>query len=274
MNELPIFDSLTHPMPDGNWLHPAYDNKNTLDTLLKQMLEANVKWALGVGMGPKVGGYNENNYAQFISDKTDNIFPVAYIDYPLLRDANNLTITQYVKKLSELGYVGIKLHPRFGQFSFCEPQVANIIKIAAEFDLATFLCTYCWENSANSGLNDPFSMMKLLASLDGAPVILLHGGGVLLMEYIEIARAFSNVLLDLSLTICKYKGSSVDLDIKFAFSQFDRRICVGSDGPEFLSTTLRERFNEFSEGVAKEKLENIAYKNLFSFIPKLKRIKG
>jgi len=271
MNELPIFDSLTHPMPNGNWLHPAYDNKNTLDILQKQMLEADIKWALGVGMGPKIGEYDENNYAQFISDKADNIFPVAYIDYPLLRDANNLTITQYIKKLSVLGYVGIKLHPRFGQFSFCDPQVANIIKIAAEYDLVTLLCTYCWENSSNSGLNDPFSMMKLLSSLGGAPVILLHGGGVLLIEYIEIARAFSNVLLDLSLTLCKYKGSSIDLDIKFAFSQFDRRICVGSDGPEFLPARLRERFNEFSEGIVKEKLENIAYKNIFSFIPKIKQ---
>lgn len=269
MNELPIFDSLTHPMPNGGWLDKKYENKNTINLLLTQMESANVKWALGVGMGTKIGEYNEQNYAKFISGYTDKIFPIAYINYQEVRDFDNATLLSYLKSLSALGYVGIKLHPRFGGFSFCEPQVANIIKAAAEIELASLLCTYCWEDSIKSGLNDPFSMMKMLNKLNGAPVILLHGGGVLLMQFIEIARAFPNVLLDLSFSMLKYKGSSLDLDIKFAFSQFDKRICIGSDGPEFLPLDLRDRFNYFSQNIACNKLQNIAYKNLFSFIPKI-----
>jgi len=269
MNNIPIFDSLTHPMPNGKWLDKRYENKNTLAALKHQMQEANIRWSLAVGMGKNIGEYDENTYAKFITNQADNIFPIAYFDYPNFRDVDDHMLVTHIKNLVSLGYVGIKLHPRFGHFSFCELQLANIIKRAAEFDLAVLLCTYCWEDSVNSGLSDPFSMMKLLSRLDGAPVILVHGGGVLLMQYIEIARAFSNVLLDLSLTLCKYVGSSLDLDLKFAFSQFDRRVCVGSDGPEFLSNNLRERFNYLSHGLSEDKLKNIGYKNILAFIPRI-----
>jgi hypothetical protein len=270
MNKIPIFDSLTHPMPNGNWLHDSYCGKNALPVIVQELAQSNIKWALAVGMGPNIGNYCESDYVQFITAENTNIFPVAYIDFPLVRDLDKAAIKNYLLGLSQLGYVGIKLHPRMGQFSFCEPQIATIIKMAADIELAVLLCTYCWEDSSNNAFNTPFSMMQLLSNISGAPVILVHGGGVLLMQYIEIARAFPNVLLDLSLTICKYKGSSLDMDIKFAFSQFDRRICIGSDGPEFSSVMLRKRFNYFSKGIPENKLKNIAYRNLFSFIPKLK----
>lgn len=267
MNEIPIFDCLTHPMPNGEWLDKKYKYKNTISLLLKQMKSENVEWALAVGLGTKVGGYIEQNYPKFISENTDKIFPIAYIDYQYVRDLDNVALFSYLKSLINLGYVGIKLHPRLGGFSFCEHQVVNIIKTAADLELTSLLCTYCWDNSVNSILNSPFSLMGMLNQLNGAPVILLHGGGVLLMQYIEIARAFPNVLLDLSFTLSKYKGSSVDFDIKFAFSQFDKRICIGSDGPCFNATELRERFNYFSQGLSPDKLINIAYRNLFDFLP-------
>lgn len=272
MTNVPIFDSLTHPMPNGNWLHEKYTGLNTIESLSNQMKQAHVKWALAVGMGRTIGTYQESTYPHYIYDHTDNVFPVAYIDYPAIAEKTLTQLDTYFKELVSLGYVGIKLHPRFGRFSFSDESVPTFIKIAADNELAVLLCTYCWENTPKQESNDPFSMMKMLSKLDSAPVILLHAGGVLLMQYIEIARAFNNVLLDLSLTISKYKGSSLDMDIRFAFNQFDRRICIGSDGPEYLPQTLRDRFEYFSTDVEKSKLKNIAYKNLFSFLPLIKTI--
>jgi predicted TIM-barrel fold metal-dependent hydrolase len=82
----------------------------------------------------------------------------------------------------------------------------------------------------------------------------------------EIARAFNNVLLDLSFTINKYIGSSLDLDIKYLFESFDQRICIGSDFPQYSISEMRNRFNIFAENINAEKALNIAIKNLTNFL--------
>ena len=67
------------------------------------------------------------------------------------------------------------------------------------------------------------------------------------------------------MTMIKYEGSSIDDDIKFLFKNFDERICVGSDHPEYSHEKFRERFNFFSKGLTLKKKENIAFKNLERF---------
>ena len=86
-----------------------------------------------------------------------------------------------------------------------------------------------------------------------------------LLEYMEIARSHPNVLLDLSMTMCKYSGSSIDADLRFALSAFDRRVCIGSDYPEYSPTTLRHRFTELGAGLEESKLENAAFRNAARF---------
>jgi hypothetical protein len=53
-----------------------------------------------------------------------------------------------------------------------------------------------------------------------------------------------NYLLDLSMTMMRYKGSSIELDIKFLFENLDERICIGSDFPEYSIQKTKERFIE------------------------------
>jgi hypothetical protein len=89
-------------------------------------------------------------------------------------------------------------------------------------------------------------------------VILLHGGVIKLLEVAEIVRHFPTVLLDLSFTLCKFAGSSLDLDIRYLFAQFDQRICIGSDSPEFTPMDLRIRFDSLSSGLIDAKVARIA----------------
>ena len=53
-----------------------------------------------------------------------------------------------------------------------------------------------------------------------------------------------NVLLDLSNTLLRYQGSSLDRDIAWLFRSFDRRICIGSDYPDYEPGQLRARFEQ------------------------------
>ena len=63
----------------------------------------------------------------------------------------------------------------------------------------------------------------------------------------------------------KYRGSSLDQDIKFLFKNFDERICIGSDYPEFSQNELIKCFKYYSKNISKKKRENIAFNNLNNF---------
>lgn len=259
---IPIFDSLTHPTIDGNWILPRYANESKKDILLSQMQEANVKWTFAVGM-KGIGSYSQVEFIKYFNNLTDYfLYPIAYFDACCYQSYDE--IKKELSQIKSIGYKGIKLHPRMSDFSYEDTQISTIIKIANDFNLISLLCTYPYSNS-KACRNTPENLMEMLHRIDKAKVVLLHSGAVRLLEYMEIARAFSNVLLDLSLTICKYEGSSVDMDISFLFKYFDRRIAIGSDFPEYSLNKLRERFEYFTLNLPKEKIENIAYKNIIEF---------
>lgn len=55
-----------------------------------------------------------------------------------------------------------------------------------------------------------------------------------------------------------------NLDLQFIFREV-RRICVGSDSPEYSVLDLRRRFDVFAENLEAEKPAHIVHKHLFKF---------
>lgn len=264
MNSTPIFDSLTHPTPHGSWLTPSWKGNNTVPALLTSMEENNIQWAFAVGMGAKVGGYEEANYAPFIRSQSEKLFPVAFVDFKVL-DAG-IPFGAYLRKLRSLGYFGIKIHPRLSQINFSNKFLPSLIREANQIGLCVMICTYFWGKDKSLCANTPEQLQALLCEVPDERLILLHGGAVRLLEVAEIVRHFQRTLLDLSFTICKYEGSSLDLDIKYLFEKFDRRLCLGSDSPEFTQYALRDRFELLSAGLNEEKKTNIAFRNIQTHI--------
>lgn len=260
MNSTPIFDSLTHPMPNGNWLTPTQDRLNSAQRLLSAMQANHVQWALAVGMGPKTGGYQEEHYASFIRAQSANLFPVAFLDFEVLESGT--PVAEYLRRLKNLGYVGIKIHPRISGISFSNAHLPQLIKEANQLGLAVLLCTYFWSKDKKLRTNTQEQLLALLCEVPDEKIVLLHGGAVRLLEVAEMARQFPRVLVDLSFTLCKYEGSSIDLDIRYLFEKFDQRVCVGSDSPEIGLAKLRERFDLLTEGLDETKKNNIGYRNL------------
>lgn len=263
VNDIPIFDSLTHPTLDGNWIMPKYPACAGIRELLVEMHQYHICGAFAVGMRG-IGNYDEDTFIQMIkSSQNSNLFPIAFYVFV---QKNREIIYNDLLNIKNKGYVGIKLHPRLGGFTMEDELLHYVIDIANELGLVVLLCTYFYSNQVGSSKNNITSLIEMLTRVkSSSQVILLHGGGVRLLEMMEIVRAFPNTLLDLSLTMCKYAGSSLDMDIQFLFQQFDRRVCVGTDHPEISHKQLRERFNYFASNTTKEKAENIAYKNILTF---------
>src|SRR5262249_31792163 len=158
-------------------------------------------------------------------------------------------------------------HPRFSRWQ-CDPaSLGAVLSEAARLELVVFYCTYWHSRIETLPDQDPFLM--LTGALKAAPsckVVLLHGGTVNLLSYAELVRFKENLILDLSLTIMKYERSSIDRDIDFLFHRFDRRICIGSDHPEYSHAQLRTRFEHFSHDLPEEKAANIGHRNIMRFL--------
>ncbi len=261
MNDIPIFDSLTHPTFNGDWILPKYSTGiASIEKLIEDMDKSNISHAIACGM-KDIGEYEQNKYIEFIRDYGTRLYPIAFVDFKEIVNVNN-----YISKIKALGYIGVKVHSRISDISISNPIVADVISQCEKKGLIVFLCTYFYANNETSYANNVSSLIKLLRQTYPAKIVLAHAGCVNLMEYVEVARVFENVLLDLSFTIHKYFNSSVREDIKYVFESFDRRICIGSDHPEITIENLRMYFNYFCENIDKSKAENIAYKNLSGFL--------
>jgi predicted TIM-barrel fold metal-dependent hydrolase len=262
-NIIPIFDSLTHPTLSGRWINDSNLCNTSIDSLLLEMSQNNISKGLAVGLSG-IGGYDELAYVNFIKNSSDSLIPIAFFDI------NSINSEKVIKSkllyLKKIGYRGIKLHPRIGKFSLDHHLLPSIVKGANDFGLSVLLCTYFYSNTVSSCLNNSTQLGSFMEKIPSEKIILMHGGGIHLMEYSELVRHFPNALLDLSFTILKYAGSSVDLDLEYLFTKFDRRICIGSDFPEFKLSDLRVRFDVLSKKCTKLQSNNIAFHNLEKFI--------
>ena len=263
MNSIPIFDSLIHPTVNGFWMEKEAGQICGITTIEKMMESANIKWAFAVGMNG-VGNYDEKKFLSIVQRSKANLLPVAFYGYPEI--SGKKKTKEWVTNLKKAGFKGVKVHPRISGLNLGNKDLSEMVKICGTENLPVLLCTYFYSPCENCSGNNIDSLIKFLINSGDTKMILLHAGTVRLLEMLEVARAFKNVLLDLSFTLNKYKGSSLDKDISFAFRNFDRRICIGSDYPEFTPADTRKRFEEFSKGLPKEKKENIAYKNIFKFL--------
>jgi predicted TIM-barrel fold metal-dependent hydrolase len=263
ISSIPIFDSLTHPTIDGTWISSRSGTGNTLRHLEQEMDTNNVQWGLAVGM-KGIGGYDHAKYLDYVRTSSRKLFPVAFCDVQQSQTLDD--IRREMEEVRSLGYIAVKLHPRFSQLSLRSDNVQHVVREAAAAGLGVLICTYFYPTRDLPAINTLADVAFLLANApSAAKILLLHGGDVNLLAMMEYVRAYPNVLLDLSFTLCRYEGSSIDLDIKYLFRSFDRRISVGSDSPQFGLDRLRRRFDTFAQGENYEKCANVAYRNLLTF---------
>jgi predicted TIM-barrel fold metal-dependent hydrolase len=251
----PLFDSLTHPSLSGTYL----GKRASFELLAKALDDAGFTAACAVGM-PDDASYEHEAFARECG-KHPVFVPIAPINPHL-----SLDVASELDRIRSLGFRGIKVHPRFAKHSWAHPRLPEILREAASRDLRVLLCTYTHCGVDEYPADDPFyQLVRLLKQAPDALVMLVHGGDVRLLEYAELVRFNGRLLLDLSLTMMKYQGSSIDADVRFLFSRFDRRICVGSDAPDYPHAAVRARFEEFAADLPEEKRVNIANRNLSEF---------
>ena len=250
----PFFDSLTHPSLLGEWFKGEDSSFKTLNKEYKTN-----KYFIGAcAVNNPVYGMDNSKFFLECS-KYKWLYPVA-------RVSNVKLGINEIKIANKIGFKAIKIHPR-------QLKIKNLSKLNKIFalmqkkKLILFLCTYYYTNPSYWPSSDYIHQIsKICNSFPKLKIVLLHGGGVRLIEFIEFVRFNKNILLDLSLTFMKYNGSSIEKDINFAISNFDKRICIGSDHPEYKPSEIIRKISRFKKSVDKEKIKNVSFKNIKTFL--------
>jgi predicted TIM-barrel fold metal-dependent hydrolase len=250
---VPLFDTNAHPAL------AAGDKTESFSVLKQRLADAGFIGACAVAL-PADGDLDHSAF--FDAGRAHGFYSVAGWQNVPAAD-----IEGRVAALFALGYRAIKIHPRRSGLSVRDPRFGKVLRAAASAGVTVFHCSY--QFGVDNGLHpvDPLpTLMEAVAASPGVRMVLLHGGTVEVLRYAECIRSNHNLLLDLSFTLNRYLGSSLDLDLAYLFRTFDQRICVGTDYPDYQPADVRARFEELSTGLSKAKRDNIGWRNIMGFL--------
>ena len=250
-----FFDSLVHATADGRWLGgDRYDA--SLDRLLREMELAGCSRACLVA----IADYQDNASLVEMARNHPNLFvPIAGFNPARFEDSHRITTD--VAALAGQGFAGLKLHPRLNRYDPLDRRALTTIEAAGRHGMVVFLDTLFRQH--DRATRHPADAVDVIAhACTDTRIVLLHGGGAHLLEMFEMVRMHANLILDISFTLMRYAGSSVDLDIRFLCQTLDQRLTVGSDFPEYVPADARARITALAAGVASDKLQNILSRNM------------
>ena len=259
MTNVTRFDSLVHVTRCGTWLNDRDDA--SYSRLVLELDRGGVARACLVGLA----GVVDNPFILECANKAnERLVPIAGVDPS--RYTNESALVDEVSRLAQDGFAGIKLHPRLNGYDPVGAPCLQTIRAAAAHDMPVFLDTL-FRQQAQATSHAADIIDRIAHACPGAPIVLLHGGGPALLDVAEVVRLHPMLTLDLSFTLLRYAGSSLDADIRWVMGRFDQRIVLGSDMPEYTPADAFERAERLAEGLADEKLANMAHRNLDRMFP-------
>jgi predicted TIM-barrel fold metal-dependent hydrolase len=256
----PFFDANAHPTVSGGWYGQERDA--SFAAFAKSLAGNELLGAAAVGLWNDEGYTHESYIASCRA--YPKLIPIAGF-----APCQSPNIQDEIYHLAMLGYRGVKIHPPScgTDFHAHRGQVIETLQSAHQQGLVVMICTYFACDLRSFPEQDPFwDLARICKAVPEARVVLIHGGGTRVLHYADLVRQNPNLLLDLSLTIMKYAGSSVDTDLRFLLRTLDQRICVGSDWPEHPICEVRTRIAELAGKLSADKLRNICHRNVMGFL--------
>lgn len=172
------------------------------------------------------------------NEKEKVLFEKSFLDtftqlFPLSAIAINyeLANNQFLEKITNLNIkLGIKLHPRLSNITLDKfESIASIIE-NIKFNFIIIDCFYYGSNlETHTNLELSIFIAKYFKE---TKIILAHGGGHKVLEYMLYTRDMKNIYYDFSFTVVYLKDSSAWIDIIKFFRFNENRILFGTDYPE------------------------------------------
>ena len=257
-----LFDSIAHPTVTGTWFNKTHDN--TFENLSREYLQHGITGACAVSLPQISTGELEAYYAKCTAQKDLTMYPVAAINF------NEPDFEKKISDIKDIGYTAIKIHTRLSKIDLDTDieKLKVLFRLCEKHDLTIFFCTYYHTSIEYTPLHPlSYYLISLLKSAPKVKIILLHGGDVSLLQLSQLARFNANILIDLSYTFLKFRDSSLSMDILFLMQHLDKKICFGSDYPEYSIPVFKQEVDRLSVQINdEEKIKNFRYRNIMSFL--------
>lgn len=250
-----FFDSLTHVSPDGSWL-----DHNRYDSGLGRLIEDIDKFDTFRACLVAIAGYQRNEDLITLTKQHPEMFvPIA--GFNPVEHTTNEDRRKALAAIASAGFPGIKLHPRLNEYDPLDQRCIDTISHASELGMVVFLDTLFRQKNISTAYA-PDVVDRLVHDCSLHRLILLHGGASSLLDMFEMVRMHETLILDLSFTLLRYAGSSLDQDIVFVCRNLDQRVTIGSDFPEYLPSAAYRRIDRMLADLPREKRDKVLYQNL------------
>lgn len=257
-----IIDANTHPTPHGKWFQTALDA--SAETLVADMKQCGVNAALVV---PICNTLSTQEAKQAASEFPSRLV-AAYTFNPADYTSPEKAIAEFNSTIAKYPFGMIKFHNRLGKYHPNDERFLAVLKANDQLQKphVVGVCGLLNDRSVEHAIDPAIYFFGLAQQIKNTKLIIMHGGGSDLMRIVETCRDLHHVFFDLSMTISRYRGSSVEADIKWLCQRFDRRLIWGSDFPETLPSVALRDMLEVAGDIALEKMNNILGNNILSLL--------
>ncbi len=192
----------------------------------------------------------------------DNFF------FPTFHFKKKIKIETQIKNFKKNNIRIVKVHPRFLNLDIKKDykKFEKIFRMCEKNKINIMFCSF--SSFENKILDYSYLdyLCKLINLAKHIKIIIMHGGGVNLIQFYERLRFNKNVILDLSYTCQHFLNTSLFQDIKFLINKFDKKLVIGTDYPskDFIST--KKFIKKIKKLTTREKFNNITFRNIENFI--------
>jgi predicted TIM-barrel fold metal-dependent hydrolase len=170
--------------------------------------------------------------------------------------------------IRNLGFIGLKLHPRLQNFQVDSESVVRLVNFAGELGVPVLIDAFPDGTHLMQGFN-PMRYASLAQKTKNTRTIWAHMGGHHVLDFMMLAKRLPNVFMDTSYSLLYYRDSAVTKNIVYAMKSMKyEKIFYGSDYPDRpLNESLKLSIQELrNQGLNDETmLKKILWKNANDF---------
>jgi predicted TIM-barrel fold metal-dependent hydrolase len=253
-----IIDANAHVTRDGRWFDTGHDA--SLGRLLAELDAAGVDRAVLTGLS---GATSTKDVLALCAEADGRLLPVGPFD-PSAHPSPAQACAHARRELSGRGLLGVKLHPRLGGYDVLDDRVLAFLDDLATWpeQPAVWICTFLHVPGMRPRSGPVEALCEIVGRHPDVQFVLAHGGGPDLLRLAAAVRAAPNALLDVSFTINRYHGSSVQLDLAHLLTTFENRLVFGSDFPEVEPRRARALLEELVTEAEPDALSKVLGGNL------------
>lgn len=171
------------------------------------------------------------------------------------------------RAVRELGYSGLKLHPRLQRYPIEDRRTIALVRAAGDLGVPVVIDAFPDGDWLLQGF-DPLAFARLARACPDARIVAAHMGGHHVLDLMMIAKRAPNLFFDTSYALLYYRTSSVPGDMAYAMRSLRfSRVFYGSDYPDrTLDESLDASLRVFKDnGITGNDLERILYRNAEEF---------